>query len=217
MKNSNVYIIIIIGLVVLIFFRTIYYNTKINENNFLYNDSTLYWKNKANEYYHAKLIQVNLTDSLKKEYDNLKSSKTTPIYISKIYSEIRVDTVFSFHTDTVFLGVDSLYKIKSSIENKHLNVYTTISSRDSISTMNLDSLIIPVTVNHNIVKREHRYYSLVRSDNPYFRIKNQESMIELPREKKYTLNMGIGYGAGYYDNKVILTPFVGIMFGWRIF
>lgn len=179
-------------------------------------DSTLYWKNKANEIYNANLVLENATDSLKKEYNKLKSSKTKPIYVSKIQTEIRVDTVLSFHNDTIYLREDSLFNIKSNFKNDYLNLYASLLSRDSLTTLKMDSIIIPVSLTHDIVKRDKNYYSLVKSDNPYLRVKNQESLIKLPKDKKFNLSLAIGYGAGYYSNKVILTPFVGLSLGYSI-
>lgn len=180
-------------------------------------DSTLYWKNKANELYHANLISNEANDSLKLEYNKLKSSKSKPIYVSRTVTELRVDTVLTFNTDTVYLiREDSLFNIKTSFNNDYLNLYANILSRDSLSTLKMDSLIIPTLITHDIVKRDKNYYSLVRSDNPYLRIKNQESMIKLPKDKRFNLSLSVGYGAGYYSNKVILAPFVGLSLGYSL-
>lgn len=176
-------------------------------------DSTLYWKNKAGQLYQATLIKDKVSDSLEQELKSLKSKDSKPIMITKTRVEFKTDTVFTLITRDIARN-DSNYSIRSSYEDEYLRLKQTIVSGDSSSYATLDSLSICANLYNSIILRNGHYYSLVRTDNPYLKIKSQETKLNIKKPSKFGLTLGIGYGVNHHGQ---CYPYLGIMFGYRLF
>ena len=208
-------ILITIFLISLIIFKGYHYYHELDSAKMMYQDSISYYKDKLGHTYHALEIhqsRINdLNDSLRREAKNHKD----PIYISRTKIQIKNDTIIKLINDTVIKN-DYLYSIHSFYNDKYLKVYETIISRDSSSYATLDSLSINADVYQDIIMKDDKYYSIVRSNNPYLKITGQESVFiqnKIKKQRKWGVMLGIGAGIsinGKFD------PYLGVMVGYRL-
>ena len=209
-------ILITIFLVVLIIFKGYHHYHELDSAKMLYQDSISYYKDKLGHVYSALEIHQlrikDLNDSLKREAKNHKD----PIYITRTKIKIQNDTIIKLINDTVIQN-DSIYSIHSFYKDDYLRVDETIISRDSASYATLDSLSITADIYNDIILKNGKYYSIVRSNNPYLKITGQESAFiqdKIKKPKKWGAIVGIGAGISINGK---FYPYLGVMFGYRLF
>ena len=212
---KNIFILITIFLVVIIIFGY-HYSHEMDSAKMLYQDSITYYKDKVGHMYSALEIHQSrikdLNDSLQREAKNHKD----PIYITRTKIQIKNDTIIKLINDTIIQN-DSIYSIHSFYKDEYLKVDGTIISRDYASYATLDSLVINADIYNDIILKNGKYYSIVRSNNPYLKITGQESVFiqdKIKKPKKWGAIVGIG--AGISINGKFNTYF-GVMFGYRLF
>lgn len=213
---KKILLIIILFLVALIIFKGYHYYHELDSARMLYQDSITYYKDKVGHMYSALEIHQlkikDLNDSLLREAKNHKD----PIYITRTKIQIKNDTIIKLVTDSI-LQNDSIYSIHSFYKDEYLKVDGTIISRDSASYVTLDSLAITADIYNDIILKNGKYYSIVRSNNPYVKITGQESAFiqdKIKKHRKFGFTVGIGYGINYHGQ---CYPYLGIMFGYRLF
>ena len=189
---------------------------ELDSAKMLYQDSISYYKDKVGHMYSALEIHQlrikDLNDSLQREAKNHKD----PIYITRTKIQIKNDTIIKLINDTVIQN-DSIYSIHSFYKDEYLKFYGTIISRDSASYATLDSLSITADIYNDIILKNGKYYSIVRSNNPYLKITGQESAFiqdKIKKQRKWGFTVGVGYGINYHGQ---CYPYLGIMFGYRLF
>lgn len=209
-------ILLILFLVALIIFKGYHYCHELDSTRTLYQDSISYYKDKVGHMYSALEIHQmrikDLNDSLRREAKNHKD----PIYITRTKIQIKNDTIIKLINDTVIQN-DSIYSIHSFYKDEYLKLDETIISRDSSSYVTLDSLAITADIYNDIILKNGKYYSIVRSNNPYVKITGQESAFiqdKIKKQRKWGFTVGIGYGINYHGQ---CHPYLGIMFGYRLF
>lgn len=209
-------LIIILFLVALIVFKCYHYDHEMDSARNMYQDSITYYKDKLGHVYSALEIHQlkikDLNDSLQIEAKNHKD----PIYITRTKIQIKNDTIIKLINDTVIQN-DSIYNIHSLYKDEYLKVDGTIISRDSSSYVTLDSLSITADIYNDIILKNDKYYSIVRSNNPYLKITGQESAFiqdKIKKQRKWGFTVGVGYGINYHGQ---CYPYFGIMFGYRLF
>ena len=182
----------------------------------LYQDSISYYKDKlGNVYYALEIHQLrikDLNDCLKREAKNDKD----PIYITRTKIQIKNDTILKLVADSIVKN-DSIYSIHSFYKDEYLKVNGTIISRDSASYATLDSLSITADIYNDIILKNGKYYSIVRSNNPYLKITGQESAFiqdKIKKHRKWGAIVGIGAGISINGQ---FYPYLGVMFGYRLF
>ena len=213
---KKILLIIILFLVALIIFKGYHYCHELDNTKMLYQDSITYYKDKVGHMYSALEIHQlrikDLNDSLKREAKNHKD----PVYITRTKIQIKNDTIIKLVTDSIVQN-DSIYSIHSFYKDDYLKVDETIISRDSTSYATLDSLSITADIYNDIILKNGKYYSIVRSNNPYLKITGQESAFiqdKIKKQRKWGFTVGIGYGINYHGQH---CPYLGIMFGYRLF
>ena len=209
-------ILITIFLIALIVFKSYHDSHELDSAKMLYQDSISYYKDKVGHMYSALEIHQlkikDLNDSLRIEAKNHKD----PIYITRTKIQIKNDTIIKLINDSI-LNNDSIYNIHSFYKDKYLKLDGTIISRDSASYATLDSLSITADIYNDIVLRNGKYYSIVRSNNPYVKITGQEAAFiqdKIKKQRKWGFTVGIGYGINYHGQ---CYPYLGVMFGYRLF
>lgn len=203
-------------MVVLIIFEGYHSYHELDSAKMMYQDSISYYKDKVGHMYSALEIHQlrikDLNDSLQREAKNHKD----PIYITRTKIQIKNDTIIKLINDTVIQS-DSIYRIHSFYKDEYLKVDGTIISRDSSSYATLDSLSITADIYNDIILKNGKYYSIVRSNNPYLKITGQESAFiqdKIKKQRKCGFTVGIGYGVNYHGQ---CYPYLGFMFGYRLF
>ena len=209
-------ILITIFLVAILILNSYHSYHELDSARMLYQDSISFYKDKLGHVYSALEIHQlrikDLNDSLQREAKNHKD----PIYITRTKIQIKNDTIIKLINDSI-LKNDSIYSIHSFYKDEYLKVDGTIISRDSASYATLDSLVITADVYQNIVLKNDKYYSIVRSNNPYLKITGQESVFiqdKIKKQRKWGFTVGVGYGVNYHGQ---CYPYLGIMFGYRLF
>lgn len=209
-------IMLILFLVALIIFKGYHYHHELDSAKMLYKDSISYYRDKIGNMYSALEIHQlrikDLNDSLQREAKNHKD----PIYITRTKIQIQNDTIIKLINDTVIQN-DSIYSIHSLYKDEYLKVDGTIISRDSASYATLDSLVINADIYNDIILKNGKYYSIVRSNNPYLKITGQESAFiqdKIKKQIKWGFTVGVGYGINYHGQ---CYPYLGVMFGYRLF
>lgn len=213
---KKILLLIILFLVALIIFKGYHYYHELDSARMLYQDSITYYKDKVGHMYSVLEIHQlrikDLNDSLLREAKNHKD----PIYITRTKIQIKNDTIIKLVTDSIIQN-DSIYSIHSFYKDEYLKVDGTIISRDSASYATLDSLAITADIYNDIILKNGKYYSIVRSNNPYVKITGQESAFiqdKIKKQRKFGFTVGIGYGVNYHGQ---CYPYLGIMFGYRLF
>ena len=209
-------IMLILFLVALIIFKCYHHYHELDSARMLYKDSISYYKDKLGHVYSALEIHQlrikDLNDSLRREAKNHKD----PIYITRTKITIKNDTIIKLINDSIVKN-DSIYSIHSFYKDEYLKVDGTIISRDSSSYATLDSLSINADIYNDIILKNGKYYSIVRSNNPYLKITGQESAFiqdKNKKQRKWGFTVGVGYGVNYHGQ---CYPYLGIMFGYRLF
>ena len=209
-------ILLILFLVALIIFKGYHYYHELDSAKMLYQDSISYYKDKLGHVYSALEIHQmrikDLNDSLRIESQNHKD----PVYVTRTKIKIQNDTIIKLFADSIIKN-DSIYNIHSFYKDEYLKLDETIISRDSSSYVTLDSLMINADVYQNIVLKNDKYYSIVRSNNPYVKITGQESAFiqdKIKKPKKWGAIVGIGAGISINGK---FYPYLGVMFGYRLF
>ena len=209
-------ILITIFLVAILILNSYHYRHEIDSARMLYKDSISYYKDKVGHMYSALEIHQlrikDLNDSLQREANNHKD----PIYITRTKIKIKNDTIIKLINDSIVKN-DSIYSIHSFYKDEYLRVDGTIVSRDSSSYATLDSLVITADIYNDIILKNGKYYSIVRSNNPYLKITGQESAFiqdKIKKQRKWGFTVGVAYGINYHGQ---CYPYLGIMFGYRLF
>lgn len=213
---KNIFIIITIFLIALIIFKGYHTYHELDSANMQYQDSISYYKDKVGHMYSALEIHQmrikDLSDSLRIEAKNHKD----PIYITRTKIQIQNDTIIKLINDTVIQN-DSIYNIHSLYKDEYLTLDETIISRDSASYVTLDSLVITADIYNDIILKNGKYYSIVRSNNPYVKITGQESAFiqdKIKKQRKWGAIVGIGAGISINGK---FYPYLGVTFGYKLF
>lgn len=209
-------ILLILFLVALLIFKSYHNYHELDSAKMMYKDSISYYRDKIGNMYSALEIHQmrikDLNDSLKREAKNHKD----PIYITRTKIQIKNDTIIKLINDTIIQN-DSIYSIHSLYKDEYLKVDGTIISRDSASYATLDSLSITADIYNDIILKNGKYYSIVRSNNPYLKITGQESaFIQDKNKKQRKWGAILGIGAGIAINGKFY-PYLGVMFGYKLF
>lgn len=209
-------ILLILFLVALIIFKGYHNYHEMDSTKMMYKDSISYYKDRLGHVYSALEIHQmkikDLNDSLQREAKNHKD----PIYITRTKIQIKNDTIIKLVTDSIVKN-DSIYSIHSFYKDNYLKLDETIISRDSSSYATLDSLSINADIYQNIILKNGKYYSIVRTNNPYVKITEQEAVFiqdKIKKPRKWGFTVGVGYGINYHGQ---CYPYLGIMFGYRLF
>ena len=209
-------ILLILFLVALIIFKGYHYHHELDSAKMLYQDSITYYKDKVGNMYSALEIHQmkikDLNDSLRREAKNHKD----PIYITRIKTKIQTDTIIKLINDTVIQN-DSIYNIHSLYNDEYLKLDETIISKDSASYVTLDSLVITADIYNDIILKNGKYYSIVRSNNPYLKITGQEAVFiqdKINKQRKWGAIVGIGAGISINGK---FYPYLGVTFGYKLF
>ena len=209
-------ILITIFLIALIIFKGYHNYHELNSARMLYQDSISYYKDKLGHVYSALEIHQlkikDLNDSLQREAKNHKD----PVYVTRTKIQIKNDTIIKLVTDSIVKN-DSIYSIHSFYKDEYLKVDGTIISRDSASYATLDSLSITADIYNDIILKNGKYYSIVRSNNPYLKITGQESAFiqdKIKKQRKWGAIVGIGAGISINGK---FYPYIGVTFGYRLF
>ena len=209
-------ILLILFLVALIIFKGYHYHHELDSAKMLYQDSISYYKDKVGNMYSALEIHQlrikNLNDSLQREAKNHKD----PIYITRTKIHIKNDTIIKLINDSI-LKNDSIYSIHSFYKDEYLKLDGTIISRDSASYATLDSLSITADIYNDIILKNGKYYSIVRSNNPYLKITGQEAVFiqnKIKKQRKWGAILGVGAGISINGK---FYPYLGVTFGYRLF
>ena len=209
-------ILLILFLVAILILNSYHHYNEMESANMLYQDSISYYKDKVGNMYSALEIHQlrikDLNDSLQREAKNHKD----PIYITRTKIQIKNDTIIKLINDSIVKN-DSIYSIHSFYKDEYLKFYETIISRDSSSYATLDSLVITADIYNDIILKNNKYYSIVRSNNPYVRITGQEAVFiqdKIKKQRKWGFTVGVGYGVNYHGQ---CYPYLGVMFGYRLF
>ena len=209
-------ILLILFLIALIIFKGYHNYHELDSARMLYQDSISYYRDKTRHMYSALEIHQlrirDLNDSLQREAKNHKD----PIYITRTKIQIKNDTIIKLINDSIVKN-DSIYRIHSLYNDEYLKVDETIISRDSASYATLDSLSITADIYNDIILKNGKYYSIVRSNNPYVKITEQDAVFiqdKIKKHRKWGFTVGVGYGVNYHGQ---CYPYLGVMFGYRLF
>lgn len=212
---KNIFILITIFLVAILILNS-YHCHQLDSAKMMYKDSISYYKDKVGNMYYALEIHQSrikdLNDSLQREAKNHKD----PIYITRTKIQIKNDTIIKLINDTIIQN-DSIYSIHSFYKDEYLKVDGTIISRDSASYATVDSLAITADIYNDIILKNGKYYSIVRSNNPYLKITGQESAFiqdKIKKQRKWGAIVGIGAGISINGK---FYPYLGVMLGYKLF
>ena len=209
-------ILITIFLISLIIFEGYHHFHELDSAKMMYQDSISYYQDKLGHVYSALEIHQlrikDLNDSLQREAKNHKD----PIYITRTKILIKNDTIIKLINDTVIQN-DSIYRIHSLYNDEYLKFDETIISRDSASYATLDSLSITADIYNDIILKNGKYYSIVRSNNPYLKITSQEAVFiqnKIKKQRKFGAILGIGAGISINGK---FYPYLGVTVGYKLF
>ena len=203
-------------MVALIIFEGYHHYREMDSAKMLYQDSISLYKDKVGHMYSALEIHQlrikDLNDSLRREANNHKD----PIYITRTKIQIQNDTIIKLINDSIIKN-DSIYSIHSLYKDEYLKLEGTIISRDSASYATLDSLVINADVYQNIILKNGKYYSIVRSNNPYLKITGQEAAFiqdKIKKQRKWGAIVGIGAGVSINGK---FCSYIGVTVGYKLF
>ena len=213
---KKIFILITIFLIALIIFEGYHHSHELDSAKMIYQDSISFYKDKVGHMYTSLEIHQlkikDLNDSLRREAKNHKD----PVYVTRTEIQIQNDTIIKLINDTVIHN-DSIYSIHSFYKDEYLKLDGTIISRDPGSYATVDSLVINADVYQNIILKNGKYYSIVRSNNPYVKITGQEAVFiqdKIKKQRKWGFTVGVGYGINYHGQ---CYPYLGVLFGYRLF
>lgn len=211
----------------------------------VYQAEIIDYKNKLNEEYKSKEIFINDNKSLslynKKLEEERNKLKEKVVYLSNMDAEVRVDTVYTVTEQEIVSDSISRYNWNFNNAN-YLNVnglsIVNHSSKAFINTIN--SIQLNTTISANVIEKNKRLHLIIKSDNPYLNITNQDATFyELDKSKTFTEYMkkqnkninkrkhfGIGIYGGYglngykedgsYNMKFGPSVGIGIMYNiWQ--
>ena len=228
------WLIIVMGFLLLgTFLAYKHYMKLANERIVVSNDSLTIYKNKLDSEYVAKNVYIQTTKQLKKTnrelYDEIKNLKDNPIVVTKVVTQTIIKEVQAQsdstveHKDSANVVWKNLYWSAKQPDGFYvLNGHTDVKSDFSTFKTIVSELSIPAKITFDIIedKKEQQLKFIGRSDNPYVQITNVNSAIIEPKkskvlkswfpQKKWHIGIQGGYGIGINDNKVILTPHIGI-------
>ena len=203
-------------MIALIIFEGYHHYHEMDSAKMLYQDSISYYKDKVGHMYSALEIHQlkikDLNDSLRIEAKNHKD----PVYVTRTKIKIKNDTIIKLINDNVIQN-ENIYRTHSLYKDEYLKVDGTIISRDSASYATLDSLVITADIYNDIILKNGKYYSIVRSNNPYLKITGQESVFiqdKIKKQRKWGAILGIGAGISINGK---FYPYLGVTFGYRLF
>ena len=203
-------------MIALIIFEGYHHYHEMDSAKMLYQDSISYYKDKVGHMYSALEIHQlkikDLNDSLRIEAKNHKD----PVYVTRTKIKIKNDTIIKLINDNVIQN-ENIYRTHSLYKDEYLKVDGTIISRDSASYATLDSLVITADIYNDIILKNGKYYSIVRSNNPYVKITGQESVFiqdKIKKQRKWGAILGIGAGISINGK---FYPYLGVTFGYRLF
>ena len=193
-----------------------HHSHELDSTKMQYQDSISLYKDKVgNMYTSLEIHQMrikDLNDSLRIEAKNHKD----PVYVTRTKIKMQTDTIIKLINDTVIQN-DSIYSIHSLYKDEHIKFEGTIISRDSASYATLDSLSITADIYNDIILKNGKYYSIVRSNNPYLKITEQEAVFiqnKIKKQRKWGAIIGIGAGISINGK---FYPYLGVTFGYKLF
>ena len=203
-------------MIALIIFKGYHNYHELDSARMLYQDSISFYKDKLGHVYSALEIHQlrikDLNDSLKREANNHKD----PVYVTRTKILVQNDTIIKLINDSIVKN-DSIYSIHSLYKDEYLRVDGTIISRDSSSYATLDSLSITADIYNDIILKNGKYYSIVRSNNPYLKITEQDAVFiqdKIKKQRKWGAIVGIGAGISINGK---FYPYFGVTFGYKLF
>ena len=209
-------ILITIFLVAILILNSYHHYHELDSAKMLYQDSISYYKDKVGHMYSALEIHQlrikDLNDSLQREAKNHKD----PVYVTSTRIKMQTDTIIKLINNTVIQS-DSIYSIHSLYKDEYLKVDGTIISRDSSSYATLDSLSITADIYNDIILKNGKYYSIVRSNNPYVKITEQDAVLiqdKIKKQRKWGAIVGIGAGISINGK---FYPYIGVTCGYKLF
>lgn len=178
------------------------------------NDSIHYWKTLSGQVVAEKKILIGdldvlrlTNDSLANQVEELKLKKPTSV----VY--IKSEVIREKH-DTTWIKNDSLHNYHFDFSDKWRELSGDVIYNDSMINMTIDKDVVKldyiIAVDNGKAK--------ITSSNPYIKM-NEIQGLEIKESKKKRFHIGpyAGYGAGIHDNKVIVTPEIGIGLTYSLF
>lgn len=158
-------------------------------------------------------------DISKKEYKELQNKLNSSLaYISKIESNINIDTIFCTKDSIVYVN-DKISEFKFKYKDEWFNLDgTTINNGGDVNTL-LYNINIRVPIKLGIADN---YKLFVQTPNPYVDFTNIEGSIvngsnfyQKPKKWSYGIQGGFGIGYDMFSKQLTMGPYGGIGFQYN--
>lgn len=201
----------------------------MNAQNIELQDTLIEYKNKAGELYTAKETYITTIKDLKQLNSDLsaevKKLKDNPIVVTKVEYETKVETIYI--KDSLEFSDDlKTYKSIFDYQDKWTSIdgftYFDFRNMDSYTTIN--NISFTGNFYYDIIEKDNKLYTAVRSDSPYLQINNIETAIISPNNSKilrqhfrrpWGISGGIGVSAVVVNNTVKIVPSVSVIVGYK--
>ena len=194
------------------------------------NDSVSVYKNKNGELYaqvEGYITDVRELKALNRElYDEVKYLKDNPIVVTKIKTEVKIDTLVI--RDTVEqIGAD-IYRSNFNYNDEwaSINGQSVFDLNKWQSTTYINGINLKANMWFDVIEKNKNDLAFIaRTDNPYVSINNLSGAVVSPEQSKalkrrfqkpWGIMVGIGGTATIYNGRCIVVPGLQLTLGYQI-
>lgn len=192
-------------------------------------DTVSDYKNKVGDLYKARETYLTTIKDLKQLNEDLhaevKNLKEHPIVVTKVEYETKVETIYIKDSLEV-IDDEKSYKSIFNYSDRWTNIdgFTMFDFVNRNSYTLFNNITFTGNFYYDIIEKDKKLYTLVRSDNPYIQINNIESVILSPENSKIIKNHfrrpwgimgGLGASVVLVNGTVKVYPAVQITIGYK--
>ena len=230
---KNICLIVFVLAAVILYFL---YNNAKKRVSFLENEKTELidtleeYKNKAGELYIAKQTYITTIKDLKKLNEDLsaevKKLKDNPIVVTKVEYQTKVETIYIKDSLEVVPDTLDYYKSHFNYSDRWANIsgFTTFDMKYMNSYTTLNNIEFNGNFYFDLIEKNKKLYTAIRTDSPYIQINNIETAVISPEKSKvlkhyfnrpWGIMGGIGVSVVVVNNTVKVLPAVQLTVGYK--
>ena len=192
-------------------------------------DSISEYKNKVGELYSSKETYITTIKDLKKLNSDLsaevKKLKDNPLVVTKIEYETKIETIY-IKDSLEYNDTLKTYKSSFNYEDRWAQIggFTMFDFCNMNSYTMLNNINFTGNFYFDVIEKNKKLYTAVRSDSPYIQINNIESAILSPENSKvlkqhfrrpWGIAAGLGASVVIVNGTVKVCPAVSVIVGYK--
>lgn len=186
-KIESIIIIVLLGIIIFMGFRTCNMEKELMSNNIILTDSLYEYKNKVGELYAEKTTYISSIDELKRInqdlYDECKKLKDNPIIVTKIETITKIDSVYIKSEPII---VNDKITNNYNYNDNYLNMNISHILYDNVGELFVNDISMKADIYYNIIEdKKNKSLSIItRSTNPYLIINDVNGGLISPDNSK---------------------------------